>query len=75
LNRRTELNEHASVGASDLYLAFTDYCRECGKKPCSQKLFGERMTSLKFERMRLGKAGRYHYRGIKLKQSAFNIAA
>ena len=75
LNRRTELNEHASVGASDLYLAFKDYCHERDIAPCSQKLFGESMTALKFERARLGRTGRYHYRCIHLRQSAFDVAA
>ena len=51
LNRRTELNENASVGASDLYITFKTYCKECGIAPCSQKLFGETMTALKFERI------------------------
>ena len=75
LDRRTELNEHTSVGASDLYLAFKSYCHVNGVTPFTQKLFGETMTALNFERVRLGSNGRYHYRCIQLKQSAFYAAA
>lgn len=40
-----ELNTSYSVGSTELFSIYKEYCEECGLKPCSQKTFVQQITT------------------------------
>ncbi|MBF0611888.1 MAG: bifunctional DNA primase/polymerase [Magnetococcales bacterium] len=58
------------VGATDLYTAYKTYCTNQGEPFLSQKKFGERMTSLDFDKKPKPKI---HYMGIRKRENNSDI--
>jgi phage/plasmid-associated DNA primase len=58
----------ASVGATPLYHAYTQWCEQNDEEPLKQQTFGRRLSDRGFERKR-GTAGRSTWRGLGLRES------
>lgn len=58
--------EVASVSASQLYHAYTEWCDESGERALSQRRLGMALSERGFERRKYGSANRWHWFGIGL---------
>ena len=65
ISSRCVAGPEAQTAAADLYAAYTEWCRECGREPLVQRSFGMRLTALGFHRRRRAR-GRHWWQGIQV---------
>ena len=65
IESRCVAGPEAQTTAADLYVAYTEWCRESGREPLAQRSFGMRLTALGFHRRRRAR-GRHWWQGIQV---------
>lgn len=72
LGDRCELEGDASTSAADLYDAYSKWCADNGEQPVTQRSLGQALTERGLDRVKQGKANRWHWIGLRLQYMEAN---